>query len=1067
MRKLFCFAIAILTVTFSFAQETVITGSVVDGVTGAPLPGVNILVKGTRIGVAADFDGNFMLKAPDDQATLVFTLIGYKTQEIQLQGRSSLTVSLDEDLTELDDVVLIGYQKVKKRNVSGAVSSVRSDAIEDIPVLNVSGIIATQVTGVQSVSMSGAPAARGALVIRGSTAIGSDIDPDLAYSNPLYVIDGVQTSLEDLAGYGVSNTDFLASLNPNDIESIDILKDASAAAIYGSRGANGVILIETKKGAVLDKPEFSFSTSMGIQPQPDLVKMLVGAAERRAKMNMIQKWWTTAELQGGQTPIMLSDSLNPAFNNNIDYQGLFYKTGVAKKYNFSVRGGSEQSNYRFSLGYDDQDGVIQATGVDRITFNSNFNFKAGKRFKNQLITRFTYTDQQTGQGNPYTGQYHSNFNLNTALPVNPAGLQSSLFYVSEDRIKSITGELSEKMNQDRTLNFTLSNFASLDLFEGLSLNSQVSFVYDTNKKNYYEPSIVRSAGDGFASYSLYTRKNLTAENYFTFLNDFGSQNHELTAVLGNRVDYNQYEDMLMGAYGFGSDAIKVINDRYSQDEIFGRTDIRANALVSFFGRGTYRFKNRYQVDFNYSMDGSSKFGEDNRWGEFYSVAGSWIVSDEPFFKNTMPEFIDFLRLKGSWGLTGKQATGDYDRFGAYSLGYGGSAYWTNLMNVSSYGGVTGVVPNYNKIGNSMLAWEETKQWNVGFDLDLFNRRVSLNFDAYNRDTENLFFGVDLPAYSGYNSSTLNLAGVINYGWEAMLRYHVFPRENDLRLELMAGFSQNKNYVSKLPNGNRDYVNISKDYGYVVGRPLNLYRFFINDYIIDDLSQLPINPFTGEPLTGKSAWASIRPGFPIWKDLNGDYLLDETHDQKLATEFSPIPDIQGSFNINMQYKKWYFQMYSQFSFGADIKNTVLNSYMDAYDRGGDNWAVRGLADLSDYTFWEQPGDGAAGVDFPALYPSSPSLGPFYGFRGNQTLWIDSGDYWKITNASVGYTFDRQDDFMNKIGLSRLRLFASVLNPYQWQKSKKIVDASMVDAQGNTYGNGYPQARTISFGIDTRF
>ncbi|WP_082436130.1 SusC/RagA family TonB-linked outer membrane protein [Zhouia amylolytica] len=1061
MRKLFCFAITMLAITFSFAQEEVISGSVVDGATGTPLPGVNVLVKGTRIGVAADFDGNFKLKVPNDQVTLVFTLIGYKKQEVKLEGRSSISVSMAEDLTELDDVVLIGYQKVHKREVSGAVSSVRSDAIEDIPVLNVSGLIATQVTGMQNVTMTGAPAGRGSLVIRGNTSVGANIDPDLAYSNPLYVVDGVQTSLQDLAGYGVSNTDFLASLNPNDIESIDVLKDASAAAIYGSRGANGVIIIETKRGAALDKPEFSFSTSMGIQPEPELVPILVGSAERQAKMDMIQKWWTTNELQGGQTPLMLTDSLNPAFNNNIDYQGLFYKTGLAQKYNFSVRGGSQETNYRISMGYDNIEGVVQATGVDRITFNSNVNFKAGSKFNNQLITRFTYTDQQTGQGNPYQGS----FNLNNSLPVNPAQLQSSLFYVSDDRIKSLSGELNEKMNQDRTVNFTISNFATLDLLDQLSINSQISFVYDSNKKNFYEPSIVRNEGDGFASYALYTRKGVTGETYLTYMDDFGGGDHEVTAIVGNRLDYNQYENMLMSAFGFGSDAIKVINGRYTQDQISGSTDISANSLVSFFGRGTYRFKNRYQVDFNYSLDGSSKFGEDNRWGKFYSATGSWIISDEPFMESLTSDFLDYLKFRASWGVNGTQNVGNYARFGAYNLGYGGNAYWSNQMNVSSYGGVTGVIPNFNRIGNSLLGWEETEQWNIGFDLDMFNRRVSLTFDAYHKDTDQLFFDVNFPAYSGYNAALTNIMGVINYGWEAMLRYHVFPRNNDLRLELMAGFSQNKNYVSKLPNGNRDYI--GGDYGYVVGRPLNLYKMFINDYIIDDLSQLPVNPFTGEPLTGKSAWAPIRPGFPIWQDLNGDYLLNEQHDLKLTTDFSPIPDIQGSFNINMQYKKFYFQMYSQFSFGADIKNTVLNSYMDAYDRGGINWAVRGLADLSEHTFWEQPGDGAAGVDFPALYPASPSLGPFYGFRGNQTLWIDSGDYWKVTNASIGYTFDQKDKFMRDIGLSRLRLFTSVLNPYQWQKSKKVVDASMVDAKGNTYGNGYPQARTISIGIDTRF
>jgi len=1048
-------------VQYTHAQDVTILGTVYDE-NGVALPGATVVIKGTVNGTQSDFDGNFYINVKSPEAILSISYVGYKTQEVTAGNQTRINITMSPDMTQLDDVVLIGYQKVHKRDVTSAVSSIKSEDIEGIPVLDVSGLIATQATGIQSVNMTGAPAGRGALIIRGNTSMGGNIDADLAYSSPLYVIDGVQTSLEDLAGYGVSNIDFLASLNPNDIASIDVLKDASAAAIYGSRGANGVIIIETKKGAALDKPEFSFSTSLGMQPKPNLVPMLVGAAERRAKMDMLKKWWQPNELQSGETPIMLTDSLNPAFNNNVDYQGLFYKTGIAQQYDFSVRGGSEKTNYRMSLGYDNQEGVIKGTGVDRITFSTSLNFTAGDKFRNQIITRFTHTDLQTGQGNPY----RSNYSLNTALPVDPAGLQSSLFYITDARMQSLNGVLEGKLNQDKTVNFTISNFATYDLLDGLSLNSQLSFVYDSNKKNYYEPSTIRTERDGFASYSLYNRKNLTAETYLSLFKSLGTNDdHEVTGVLGNRIDYNQYEDMALSAVGFGSDAIQTINDRYTQDQISGYTDISANALVSYFGRISYKFKNRYMIGGNFSIDGSSRFGKDVRWAKFPSLNAGWVISDEPFLQPHISSFIDYLKIRGSWGINGKQFPENYLRFGKYNLGYGGNVYWANQMNVSSYGGITGVVPNYDQIGNASLSWEETKQWNVGFDLDMFNRRVSLTFDAYNKSTDKLFFDVAFPAYSGYNSAPTNVAGVINYGWESMLRYHVFPRTNNLRLELTVGFAQNKNYVSKLPNGNQDYI--GGDYGYVVGRPLNLYKMFINDYIIDDLDQLPVNPFTGQPLRGKDAWAGIRPGFPIWKDLNGDYLLNEDHDFKLTTDYSPIPDITGSFNINLQYKKWYFQAYSQFSFGADIKNTVLNSYMDSYDRGGDSWARRGLADLSEYTFWEQPGDGAAGVDFPALYPTSPSLGAFYGFRENQTLWIESGDYWKVNNAAIGYTFDQGDNFMKNIGLSRLRIYGSVLNPYQWQRSKKVVDASMVDAKGHTYGNGYPQARTITIGIDTKF
>ncbi len=1038
------------------AQEKTISGVVKD-VEGIGLPGANVVQKGTTNGTVTNANGEFSLGVPDD-AVIVISFVGLETVELSVEGKSVFDVQMEPSSQAIDEVVAIGYQTVHKRDNTASVTSIRSEDLESIPVTSVSSLLATQSTGIQNVTISGAPGARGSIMIRGNTSISGDLNANTAFSNPLYVVDGVQTSLEDLAGYNVSNLDFLASLNPADIESIDILKDASAAAIYGSRGANGVIIIETKKGTALAEPEFTFTSNYGIQPQPDLVPMLAGAAERRAKMEMIDKWWTYDYLQTGEVPIMLTDSINPAFNNNVDYQGLFYQTGIKQQYSLSMRGGSASSNYRLSLGYDDNKGVVVATGFDRYTFSGNINSKVGKRFNNQLTSRIVFTDQQTGQGNPYRS---TGFLANT-LPVNPASLQSSLFSVSEAQMQSLLGELDEKMNTDQTVNTTLSNFARLELFKGLTLNSQLTFVYNSNKKNFYEPSTTRTEGDGLASYSLYTRRNLSSDVYLSYFKNF--TDHELTALAGQKIDYNRYEDMGLNAIGFGSDAIKVINNRYAKDEVDGFTDLSANSLMSYFARFSYKYKKRYILSGSYSLDGSSRFGEEVRWANFPSLSAAWVISDEAFFLPLKESFVNFAKFKFSWGINGKQFTENYLRFGRYDLGYGGSPLWSNQMSVSSYAGITGIVPNYNAIGNDKLSWENSRQWNFGVELDMFDQRLSVTFDAYNKLTDQLFFDITFPAYSGYNAAKANVAGILNYGWESMVRWHVFPRDNDLRLELSSGLSRNNNYISKLPNGNMDYT--GSDYGYVVGRPINLYKMFINDYIIDDLSQLPVNPYTGEPLTGKSAWAAIRPGFPIWKDLNGDYILNETHDYQLVRDYSPVPDIMGSFNINLQYKGWYMRAYSQFSFGSDIKNTVLNSYMDSYDRGGTSWATNGLADLSEYTFWEKPGDGADGVRFPALYPAGSGLGPFYGFRGNQTLWLESGDYWKITNASLGYTFDK-GSFINKYGLSRLRIYASVLNLYQWQRSKAVVDASLVNAKGEVIGNGYPQASTISFGVDLRF
>jgi TonB-dependent starch-binding outer membrane protein SusC len=1048
---------------FANAQSKIVKGTILDE-NGQSMPGASILLKGTARGTTSDADGKFSLEIAGEEPVLAISFIGYKTQDITVGNLTQLEIKLIPELTQLDDVVVTGYnQKVEQRDVTGAIVSIKSEALESIPVISISSLLGSQSTGIQTVSLSGgAPGGRGAIMLRGNTSISGDLDANTAFSNPLYVIDGVQTTLEDLAGYNVSNVDFLASLNPADIKSIDILKDASASAIYGSRGANGVIIITTKGGAALEKPEFTFSANFGFQPIPNLVPMLVGAAERRAKMRMIKKWWPTDEAQDSNVPMVLSDSLNSSFNNNADYQGIFYRPGKQQQYTFSMRGGSEKSNYRLSVGYSGNEGTVKGTGFNRYTLNANINSKVGTRFTNQLRARVLYTDTKTGQGNPY----RETRNINSVLPISPTDMQSSLFYLSPQKRQSLEGQLVGKLNTDRAFDFTFTNLATLTIIPDLlTFNSQLSFVYDINKKNFYEPSTVRTNKDGFASYNLYIRKNVSSDAYLSLFKSF--RDHEFTGILGNKIDYNQYEEIGITAEGFGSDAIKVINGRYKTSEISGYTDISANSLVSYFGRVSYKYKDRYIIGANYSIDGSSRFGTDNRWAKFPSLSAAWIFSEESFLEPYLSRFLDFGKVRFSWGMNGKQTPNNYLRYGSYNTGYGGNALWSNQMTVSSYAGVTGVVPNYDAIGNPGLSWESSEQWDLGLELDMFKRRVSVTFDAYHKQTDNLFFDVKFPAYSGYNGAKANVAGILNYGWESMVKYHVFPKGKDLQLELSFGLSRNSNYVTSLPNGNKDYL--ADGYGYVVGRPITLYNMLINDYIIDELKQLPVNTYTGEPLRGSSAWANIRPGFPIWKDVTGDYLLGDglTSDEQLARDYSPVPDLLGSFNINLKYKAWYLQAYSQFSFGAEIYNTVHQSYFDSYDRGGDNWARRALVDLSKFSFWEKPGDGAAGVRYPALYPSvGGSLAPFYGFRNAQTLWIESGDYWKITNVAVGYTFD-SNSFIKKAKLTSFRIYASILNPWQWQRSTAVPDASLVDARGYVFGNGYPQTKTISIGIDTKF
>lgn len=1041
----------------AFAQQQVeLLGTVTNAKTNEPIENVNITVRGTTAGTTTDVDGNYKLQVPSLQDTLVFSYIGYQSEVVPIDGRTTIDIEMKSKTIMGEELVVTGYGKVKKKFFTGSTSRITSEQLENVPMTNVKSMIGVLTTGARVSSLSGAPGGRRPVVIRGNTSISANLNASTAFSTPLYVIDGVQTSLSNLPGYYQSNQDFLASLNPDNIKSITILKGASAAAIYGSRGANGVIVIETKSGAALSEPKINFNFTLGFRPKPELVPIYVGAAERQRKMRMINTWWSYEDRLSSEVPIMLTDSLNSAFNNAVNYQGLFYRNAITQNYNISIRGGAEKNNYRVSAGYAKSLGAVISTGFKRYTLNARIDSEIGDKFTNNLIVRLSYSNRMTGQGNPYQTTY----NYNSTLPTSPSDLNSSLFRLTDAQRKSLVGQLDNKLNKNRTISPTISDQIRYEFLDWLALSSQLTFKYRSNKKNYYEPSTLYDGVNGFASYSLYNHRSWSENTYLNMVKEW--KDHELTILLGNRIDYNKSETMGLTAVGPGSDAIKVINDRYKTSQVDGFTGLSANATISFYTRIRYNFKDRYIFTVNYSRDGSSRFGELVRWANFPSVAGAWIFTSEPFIKQWLPDFIDYGKIRFSWGINGKQFSQDYIRYGGYTPGYGGAAHWSNHMEVSSYAGVKGVIPNYNSIQNRAVSWQQSTQWNIGVDLGLLNRRLSITFDAYHKKTSQLLFQVALPSYAGYNSAVANVAGVLNYGWEARVKYSIIPRTKDYQIRLSLGLSQNHNFVSKLPNGGRDYY--GSNYGYVVGRPINLYYMFVNNGIVDDLSELPTNPYTGERLHGKpnGAWDYTRPGLPLWKDINGDNYLNSEGDQILTSEYSPSPTIRGSFNLNLNYKSWYLNLYSSFSFGADIYNSVLQNYLNHYDRGGDSWATNGLRSLKGISFW-QKGDSEKEANYPALVPNAPGLSPFYSFRPWQTLWLENGSYWKINLVQLGYTFKNLDISP----ISNLRVFFTVKNPWMWKASDIIVNPALVNAKGRTIGNGYPPMTTYSLDVSVTF
>lgn len=1036
--------------SLSAQQVITVTGTCTDE-TG-PLPGVTVQVKGTTIGTRTDVSGRYTLVVPTTATVLQFSYLGYTTVEETVGERRQINVVLKEVAKDLEEVVVIGYQSVQKRYTSGTVASIRAEEMANLPSASFANLLAGKTTGVMSMNLGGGPGQAGAVVIRGSSVVSGSLGEANQFSNPLYVIDGVPTTLEEVAGYGKTNNDFLTSLNIEDIETIDILKDASAAAIYGSRGANGVIIIKTKAGRP-GKMTVALKGYVGVTMRPNLLTTPVGSAERAAKLGLIQDTWTYAGFKNS-IPIMLTDSVNPSFNNNMDYQGLFYQAGIVQDYSAAITGGTEMLNYRLGIGYYNEEGIIKQTGLERYSMNLNISQEPWKAVRNQTIVNFSYVSREPGSANS---------NSRGNFPVSPVNMNSSLFSLTQAQQDFLTGKLDEYYRTDHTVNVQATNILNIDLWKGLMFNSQLSAIFTSEKRNQFEPSIIRTDEQGHVEYDYNQRLGTNVENYFSFSRDI-VKDHNLNVLAGSSFEFNQTESMNIEAYGGSGDMIKTVTG-YKQGDIEGSTSISQNSMLSYWVRLGYRFMNRYQVDFNYRRDASSRFGKNKRWGNFPSVGVFWIFSDESFL-DFASDWLTFGKLKYSIGRNGKQFTDDYLRYNMYKLGYNSyDELSQGNMTTTSYNGTIAVIPDFSKLADDNLSWENSVQSDIGLDLELFNSRLYFSANYYIKNTDALLFSVQFPDYTGFNQVQANIAGIRNSGYELSVDAHLFPRRNDFTLQVMSGISRNTNMVTKLPNGNRDYYNNDYDYGYTVGKPGPRFYGFIYDGPLKSMDDLAVNPFTGSPvnLSKGGTWGTVEPGYPVFRDVSGDYnVSDEADQDEVLADYDPNPKVSGYLNFVVGYKQWQLRANTNFVFGRDVYDEVSQTILSRYD--GSTWSQRTMVNFPDYDLWTPTNPDAY---YPSLLPyaSGSGVSQRYAFRANTSMWWEDGSFWKINDVTLSYNVNK--DFLKKFRLERLYIFLTAYNVWQWQASDKLVDASMVDSRGHAFGDGYPQPRKYTIGVNVQF
>ena len=976
-----------LVVQISFAQDRTISGTVSDE--SGPLPGVTILKKGTTQGTETDFDGNYSISAKTGDV-LVFSFVGMKTAERTVGTSNQVSVVLEGD-NLLEEVVVVGYGNVQDKKLVQNVTRIKNEDIRDIPATTAQELLQGQSSGVQFVQSSGVLGAASVIKIRGVGSL-------TAGAQPLIVVDGIPLSDNDNTFTNGGNTGLnpLQDINPEDIETFSVLKDAAASAIYGSRGANGVILITTKKGKKGQQTKIDLNVYTSISEATDVIPMM-SADQYRGYLNQ-------------RFGVPVTDLPQGEF----DWVDGVTRSGVSQNYNVSIAGANENTSYFMSVGHRDQDGFIIGNSLTRSNVRVNLDHQSRDWLKTGINMTYSVTDNnridtENSINAPLTTAYlmrpwvqprdaNGNF-VNTGFPQNVIGLET----VETDKVTSnrIIGSTYAQIN--------LSDNFYYKAELGIDRVDVQSFI---RTPELFSPNPPDPGGSA-AFLKVIDNKWLTNHtlNYNTTLAD----KHNISALAGLSYESSVSETVQVAGNGFLSDKLRNVS---SAGE---KTQTEQNrtrwGLYGLFSRLSYDYDGKYILEGTLRRDGSSRFGANERFGTFWSVAGGWVISDEAFMQNV--NFINNLKLTASYGTVGNDRIGNFGSLGLFgSLGYNNTP------------GLQPIQPS-----NPDLKWETSKTYDIGISTDLFNNRLSLKANYFNKKTEDLLLNIPLPWTTGFNSYTANAGTMENKGWEFSINSKNISTDNfSWSTSLNLSFIENK--ILSLPDAAQ-----SSEGRFVAGSPVQraIVGHSANNFYL--VRYVGINSQTGDAewLT-KDGQITSTPNFDTDRVIAGD----------------ANPDFYGGITNTFKYKGFDLNVLMSFSYGNDIYIDGLR-FTDAPTISGSyNQSVR----LLDY--WKQPGDNAYA---PALGSSTEN-----SFRQNSTLQLKDGSFLRMRNITLGYNLPRK--YLENSFLSSFRIYATANNLFTIKADDldgfdpEVTDSTNPLSQGETFFTA-PQSKTYLIGARISF
>jgi TonB-linked SusC/RagA family outer membrane protein len=997
-----CIMLFLFSADIALAQQKVVTGVVADK-QGLTLPGVIVSVKETAVKVATDSKGKFSISLPLGQNTLVFSFIGMQTLEVKVNpGQNDLQITLENASRDLNEVVVVGYGTTKKVDVTGSVGSIKGADLIKTPASSVDQLLQGKIPGLQVITPSGQPGAGATIVIRG---LGSRAD-----ANPLVVVDGLP--------FGDAGN--LKQINPDDIETIDVLKDASSAAIYGSRGANGVIMITTKKGKA-GQARINFSslvTVSSLQNKLDVFHDPVEAAtiDNESRINGGVAPLFIGQVYGGTYYPSLAelrglDPTKPQWPYNTDWAKLVYRNPISQNYTLSADGGTDKTKYSISGNYYNEQGLAIENGYHKYTTRIDIEQKLKPNVSvgvNMILTQ-TYN---YGQG--------LSADRSIVFPAyNPDG---TYFHIGSNDFGNPLQTANEVLNTSKTLDLLGTAYVSWDIIKGLNFRSQISYTFGNAVNDNYQPRDATSTGNLFQGYgdiNNYNGYHVINENYLTYDKEFGTKHH-LTVVAGYTNETNTVRTSDLQGHGFVNDVLQN-EDLSAATTQFISNGLTKTVLESGIARVNYSFLNRYLFTFTSRLDGSSVFGENNKFAFFPSGAIGWKVNDEAFMKN-IPQ-ISELKIRTSYGITGNQGIAPYQSLstlgsykyytdGGFQTGYG-PPYYNDGSNTNS--------KVFDGLQNKSLKWETTSQLDIGFDLGLLNQRFTLTADYYYKHTTNLLRQDQIALSSGFSVIEVNDGTIDNKGLELAANAQILQGKFSWNVGGNIAFNRNK--VIAIGGGNEieangediEAIRAPLNY-YINGQPANVFLGYKFDGIVQKAGGT--NPVDGTAATpGDIKYIAGGP-IPVGQ---GEYIIG-----------NPNPKCYYGFNTTLKYGQ--FDLYAQFYgvYGNDIFN--FSKFTPS-------------AQLQAWT-----------PDNPTnAYPSVNSTRVYY----SSNWYVQSGSYLRIQNVNLGYTLKP-----NLIkGISNLRIYFSGSNLFTFDKVGPSFDPE-VGENGQNNGN-YLKPRQYSLGLNVSF